>query len=52
MTNLRDDFTFQSMTLTSDSRLRLILSEMMNPLDSPTNYLQWINALKEILDFE
>ena len=37
---LRDYFTFQSMTLTSDSRLRLFLSEMIYPLDSLTNYLQ------------
>ena len=29
MTNLRDYFTFQSMTLTSDSRLRLFLSELI-----------------------
>ena len=39
-TNLRDYFTFQSMTLTSDSRLRLFLSELIYPLDSLTNYLQ------------
>ena len=38
--NLRYYFTFQSMTLTSDSRLRLILSELIYPLDSLTNYLQ------------
>ena len=41
--NLRDYFTFQSMTLTSDSRLRLLLSELIYPLlplDSLKNYLQ------------
>ena len=32
VTNLRDYFTFQSMTLTSDSRLSLFLSELINPL--------------------
>ena len=37
---LRDYFTFQSMTLTSDSRLIPYLSEMIYPLDSLTNYLQ------------
>ena len=35
-----DYFTFHSMTLTSDSRLRLFLSERIYPLDSLTNYLQ------------
>ena len=39
MTNLRDYFTFQSMTLTSDSRLRLFLSELIYHLDSLTNYI-------------
>ena len=41
MTNLRDYFAFQSMTLTSDSRLRLFLSELIYPLESLTctNYI-------------
>ena len=38
MTNLRDYFTFQSLTLTSDSWLRLFLSELIYPLNSLTNY--------------
>ena len=40
MTNLRDYLTFQSMTLTSDSKLRLFLSELIYPLDSLTNNRQ------------
>ena len=39
--NVKSDyFTFQSMMLTSDSRLRLFLSELIYPLDSLINYLQ------------
>ena len=36
MTNLRDYYTFQSMTLTSDSRLRLFLSELISILKLST----------------
>ena len=54
MTKLRDYFTFQSMTLTSDSRLRLFflfvfLSKLIYPLDFLTNYLQRISAFQEII---
>ena len=54
MTNLRDYIMLQSMRLTSDTRLRLFLLELIYPLESLTNYLYNESALfkKSLLCFE